>query len=93
VPQPGSAPSPHVMPQRPQEVQQPPAQQTQPPVRFAPPARVNEDTYHPHQFERPQVTAPPTTTKAPEKPAEHAQPQGQQNNKPASGDPEHKQSH
>src|SRR5882672_11015749 len=34
-------------------------QQQQPAVKFAPPARVNEDTYHPHQFEKPQPAAPP----------------------------------
>jgi uncharacterized protein DUF6600 len=98
APQPGSAsPQKQVVPQRPQQVQQQPqqpsVQQTQPPVRFAPPARVNEDTYHPHQIEKPQAPAPPPSTKAPEKAPEHAQPQGQQSKKPASGEQERKESH
>jgi hypothetical protein len=97
APQPGGAPSSHVMPQRPQQAQQSPqqqpAQQIQPPVRFAPPARVNDDTYHPHQFEKPQATAPPPSANVPEKASEHAKPQGQQTKKPASGEQERKESH
>jgi hypothetical protein len=36
----------------------PPVQQN-PNVKFAPPARATEETYHPHQFEKPQEAAPP----------------------------------
>jgi hypothetical protein len=54
-PQQQSPPSP-----RPQadETRRPPEQQN-PAVRMAPPARANEDTYHPHQFERPPTAAAP----------------------------------
>jgi hypothetical protein len=53
-------------------------EQQQPPVKFAPPARVNEDTYHPHQFERPQNAAPPKNEKVPEKASERPQERGQE---------------
>jgi hypothetical protein len=43
----------------------PPVQQN-PAVRFAPPSKATEDTYHPHQFEKPQAAAPAA---APPKPA------------------------
>jgi len=36
----------------------PPVQQN-PNIKFAPPARATEETYHPHQFEKPQEAAPP----------------------------------
>lgn len=36
-----------------------------PPVRFAPPARATEETYHPHQFEKPQSAAPQNAAPAP----------------------------
>jgi hypothetical protein len=83
-----------------------PQQQTEqqrPPVKFAPPARVNEDTYHPHPFEKPQTAAPPKSENvAPprnEKPPERApergggggQQRGQEPNKPAGSDQERKQ--
>jgi hypothetical protein len=40
------------------ETHRPPEQQN-PAVRMAPPARANEDTYHPHQFEKPPTAAAP----------------------------------
>jgi hypothetical protein len=40
--------------------------QQNPAVRFAPPSKATEDTYHPHQFEKPQAAAPAA---APPKPA------------------------
>jgi hypothetical protein len=50
---------------RPPQPNQPPQQQN-PNVRIAPPARANDDTYRPHQFERPQQppqqAAPPAKT-------------------------------
>jgi len=90
-------------PSQPERV--PPQQQTdqlrkpqepqQPPVKFAPPARVNEDTYRPHQFERPQGAAPPKAQSVPEKAPERGQNSGQERgqepSKPAAGDSERKQ--
>jgi hypothetical protein len=55
----------------------PPAQQN-PAVRFAPPARATEDTYHPHQFERPQGTPPPAATAPPPPPPARQQPKPQE---------------
>lgn len=43
-----------------------PPEQPNPAVKFAPPARATEDTYHPHQFEKPQ--APPPQAAPPSKP-------------------------
>jgi hypothetical protein len=58
-----------------------PQEQPQPKVRFAPPPQANENTYHPHPFERP-PTPPPSQNvkpqeKAPERPQERSQPQPQ----------------
>jgi hypothetical protein len=52
--------------QRPQvdQSRQPPIQPN-PAVRFAPPARATEDTYHPHQFEKPPAAAPQPKAEAP----------------------------
>jgi hypothetical protein len=74
----------HQQPQqqaRPQvnEARNPPVQQQNPAVKFAPPARATEETYHPHQFEKPQETAapkpaaPPPTQKEQPKPQERGQ--------------------
>ncbi|HEV7968662.1 MAG TPA: DUF6600 domain-containing protein [Candidatus Acidoferrales bacterium] len=71
-------------PPHPQEDQarRPPEQQNPPPVKFAPPSRATEDTYHPHQFEKPQEAAParppappapPKTEKEPPKSSEPRQ--------------------
>ena len=54
----------------------PPPQQN-PAVRFAPPARATEDTYHPHQFEKPQG-APPTSAAPPPAPPARQQPKPQE---------------
>jgi hypothetical protein len=61
--------------------------QQQPAVKFAPPARVNEDTYRPHQFEKPQAAAPPESEKPPEKAAERKQ----ESSKPAGNEQDRKQ--
>jgi hypothetical protein len=53
--------------QQQQQTQQPPPQQN-PNVRFAPPAKTNEDTYHPHQFEKPQENARPAPSAPPPAP-------------------------
>jgi hypothetical protein len=56
----------------------PPADQ-RPPVKFAPPARTNEDTYHPHQFDRPPNAAPPAAAAPPSPPpAQREQPKPQE---------------
>jgi hypothetical protein len=61
------------------EARNPPVQQQNPAVKFAPPARATEETYHPHQFEKPQETAapkpaaPPPTQKEQPKPQERGQ--------------------
>jgi hypothetical protein len=53
--------------------------QQNPAVRFAPPSKATEDTYHPHQFEKPQEAAPPKSAapppaaKEPPKPPERGQ--------------------
>jgi len=90
--QPVPAPQPQVQqrtPQQQQPVQQqprpqvnqtnnPPPQQN-PAVKFAPPARATEDTYHPHQFEKPQEAARPNTPAPP--PAAKEQPKPQEREK------------
>jgi len=79
------------------QMQAPPAQQ-QPTVKFAPPAAVNQDTYHPHQFEKPQsaAPAPPKPQSEQQKPPERGQDRGQQrgqdSGKPSGGEQERKQS-
>ena len=74
-------PPPQQQQPRPQvnQTQNPPAQPN-PAVRFAPPSRATEDTYHPHQFEKPQEAAPPRqaappppAAKEPPKPPERGQ--------------------
>jgi hypothetical protein len=55
-----------------EQTRRPPEQQN-PAVKFAPPSRATEETYHPHQFERPQEAAPPKTEKEPPKPPERGQ--------------------
>jgi hypothetical protein len=87
-------PSPQQQPPQPQIQQQqahPQVDQTRkppepqnPPVRFAPPARATEDTYHPHQFERPQEAAPPRPAAPPPAAKEQPKPQerGQESKKP-----------
>jgi len=62
----------------------PPAQQN-PAVKFAPPARATEDTYHPHQFEKPQEAPRPNTPAPPPAAKEQPKPQerGQESKKPA----------
>ncbi len=56
-----------------------PAQQPPPPqVKFAPPARATEETYHPHQFEKPQTAAPPQNQRPQERAPEPQQERGQQ---------------
>jgi hypothetical protein len=62
----------------------PPVQQN-PAVRFAPPARATEDTYHPHQFEKPQEAARPNPPAPPPAAKEQPKPQerGQESKKPA----------
>jgi len=68
--------------QKQQQMQQqsrPPVNQTftpppqNPAVKFAPPAKATEDTYHPHQFERP--AAPPAAAAPPPAPREQPKPQ------------------
>jgi hypothetical protein len=55
-----------------------PVEQPNPAVKFAPPARATEDTYHPHQFERPpaappQAAPPPKVEREQPKPPERGQ--------------------
>jgi hypothetical protein len=57
------------------EVRNPPAPQQNPAVKFAPPARATEETYHPHQFEKPQEAATPKPAAPP--PAQREQPKPQ----------------
>lgn len=64
----------------------PPAAQN-PNVRMAPPAKATENTYTPHQFERPQnverpQNAAPPQERAPEPPPERSQPREQESRKP-----------
>jgi hypothetical protein len=94
-----------VAPQQQTDQQRIPQEQQRPSVKFAPPARVNEDTYRPHPFEKPQAAAPPKyerqnvappqSEKPQEKPPERGQGGGQQRgqepNKPAGSDQERKQ--
>ena len=59
------------------QTRQPP-EQPNPAVKFAPPARATEDTYHPHQFEKPQgappqAAPPPKAEKEQPKPPERGQ--------------------
>jgi hypothetical protein len=65
------------------QTRRPPEQQN-PAVKIAPPARATEDTYHPHQFEKPQEAAPPRPAAPP--PAVKEQPKtperGQESKKP-----------
>jgi len=57
--------------QQTQQQSRPPVNQTftpppqNPAVKFAPPSKTNEDTYHPHQFEKPQSSTPPAGSAAP----------------------------
>ncbi len=53
------------------QTRRPPEQQN-PAVKFAPPAKATEETYHPHQFEKPQEAAPPRPAAPP--PAAKEQP-------------------
>jgi len=85
-PQTQPPPQQQMRPQTPQTqpVNRPP-QQPPPPVKFAPPARATEETYHPHAFEKPQAAAPPQNQRpqerAPEPPQERSQPRPQEPNK------------
>jgi hypothetical protein len=60
------------------QTRRPPEQQN-PAIKYAPPARATEDTYHPHQFEKPQEAAPsrpaapPPAAKEQPKPPERGQ--------------------
>ena len=71
--------------QRPQvdQMRRPPEQQN-PAVKFAPPARATEDTYHPHQFQKPQNAAPPKPPAPPKTEKEQPKPpeRGQGSKKP-----------
>jgi hypothetical protein len=79
---------------RSQQPQQQMKQQNTPPppnVRFAPPPKATEETYHPHQFEKPQTAAPPPAPPRPQErtappPQEHEQPRGQEPNRPSGGE-------
>ncbi len=64
-----------------------PQVQQNPAVKFAPPARTTEDTYHPHQFEKPQSAAPPSAAAPPPPPKEQpkAQERGQETKRPPDG--------
>ncbi len=71
-------------PPRQQMDQHRPPDQQNPAVRFAPPAKATEDTYHPHQFEKPQQAAPapqqagPPKAPPPPPPAAKEQPKQQE---------------
>ena len=66
------------------QARRPPEQQN-PAVKFAPPAKATEETYHPHQFERPQEAAPPKPAAPP--PAAKEQPKPQERGQdPKKGD-------
>ena len=69
-----------------QQVNRPPQPQP-PPVKFAPPARATEETYHPHPFEKPQAAAPPQNQRpqerAPAPPQERSQPRPPEPSKPS----------
>jgi hypothetical protein len=70
----------------------PPPASPNPNVKMAPPARANENTYQPHQFERPQHTERPQNAaplpsqkpqeRAPEPQQERSQPKAQESNRP-----------
>jgi hypothetical protein len=47
-----------------------PPEQPNPAVKFAPPTRATEETYHPHPFEKPQVAAPPERGQESKKPSD-----------------------
>jgi len=66
--------------QRGQQQMQTQPQQQNPNVRYAPPARANDDTYRPHQFEKPQETARPTPP--PQAPPPQAAPQPRNDREP-----------
>ncbi len=66
--------------QRGQQQMQSQPQQQNPNVRYAPPARANDDTYRPHQFEKPQETARPTPP--PQAPPPQAAPQQKNDREP-----------
>jgi hypothetical protein len=61
-------------------MQQQPQQQN-PNVRYAPPARANEDTYRPHQFEKPPESARPAPAAPPQAPPPQAAPAPQRTEK------------
>ena len=65
--QPQFRPQPAPQQQQPPQVDQArrPAEQQNPAVRFAPPAKTTDDTYHPHQFEKPQQASPPPRPSTP----------------------------
>ncbi len=65
-----------------------PPQQRNPNIRFAPPAHANEDTYRPHQFEKPPNATPPQNQRP--QPQERA-PQPPQQRRPANGPEPNKQ--
>jgi hypothetical protein len=71
--------------QRGQQQMQTQPQQQIPNVRYAPPARANDDTYRPHQFEKPQETArptPPPQAPPPQAPPPQAAPQPKNDREP-----------
>ena len=79
--------------QPPQQIKQQNVPPPHPPpnVRYAPPPKANEETYHPHQFEKPQNAAPPPPPprqqeRAAPPPQEHEQPRGQEPNKKGGGE-------
>jgi hypothetical protein len=55
-------------------MQQQSPQQQNPNVKYAPPARANDDTYRPHQFEKPQENARPAPSAPPQAPPPQAAP-------------------
>jgi hypothetical protein len=73
-------------------VQQPQVEQQRPPVKFAPPARADENTYHPHTFERPEKAAPSSSGAETGRAKEQAPAREQESKKPAGGEQERKQS-
>jgi len=72
-------------------------QEQQPAVKYAPPARVNPDTYNPHQFEKPRNVEKPQNAAPAKAPSEQpktqdrGQQRGQDSKKPDAGDQEKKQ--
>jgi hypothetical protein len=84
--QPPSQPVQQQQQTRPQVNQaRPPVEQSNPAVKFAPPARATEDTYHPHQFEKPQTpptqAAPPPKAEQPKPPERAPEPKKSENEK------------